>query len=122
MNLKENFTHVWKNNLWESSESRSGPGSERGSRIVQEALKLFDQIIPQFNICSINDIPCGDFNWFEIVLEKYPQIKYHGFDIVAEAIQAHNENFSQYRFTEFNAVLTLHHKQISFSAKKCSAI
>ena len=47
---------------WESNESRSGIGSE--IKNTKEVLRAINQMsLKQYNIKSIIDIPCGDFNW-----------------------------------------------------------
>ena len=86
---QEVFTAYYKGNTWNSEESISGPGSEieQTATIITEIPKL----IGRFNICSILDIPCGDFNWMkQINLEG---INYTGADIVEDLIARNNQKF-----------------------------
>ena len=82
--MKQLFTDKYKNNSWKGTESRSGPGSSLKNNI--KLLEALPYIIRQYNINSILDAGCGDFNWlkhFDFNLIK----SYLGVDIVDEAIQ-----------------------------------
>jgi 2-polyprenyl-3-methyl-5-hydroxy-6-metoxy-1,4-benzoquinol methylase len=93
MKTNEVFTEIYKSNHWSSSESLSGKGSEiiQTSTLINELNKL----IIDFNITSILDIPCGDFNWMQKV--SLENIDYLGADIVEELI---NEMKIKYEQTE----------------------
>lgn len=82
------FTHVYELNAWGSAESRSGAGStrERGSHFRAELL----EVLGQFNIASIVDAPCGDFNWMRDVIGEHD---YVGIDIVGELIAANGKRY-----------------------------
>ena len=62
-NLEEWFSHIYLNNRWNSKESRSGKGSELIQTV--EVRKIIPDIIKKYNIKSILDIPCGDFNYMK---------------------------------------------------------
>jgi SAM-dependent methyltransferase len=100
--MKDIFSHIYKHNLWEGTESVSGPGSS-----VNEAQKLIDTLpflFEQYKIKSILDAPCGDFNWMQHVPKH--NISYTGIDIVDELIKINNGKYSneQIRFKEMNIV------------------
>ena len=103
------FTNVYKNNLWGSAESVSGPGStlknaESDMLFLKQTLKTL--YAPQTRI-SISDIPCGDMNWMKILLEDLKtdfDIAYTGYDIVDELIEKNAKTHDQYRFETFNIV------------------
>ena len=81
---KDVFTEIKSVNLWESKESLSGPGSEllQTKTLVEELPKVYEM----FNIKSVLDIPCGDFNWMRHVACKSKDVAYHGADIVEELV------------------------------------
>lgn len=84
---QELFTHYFHSGLWESEESASGPGStvEYTENIRKEIPALIDKL----EVKTILDVPCGDFNWFQL-LERDESIHYVGGDIVEPLIK-HNE-------------------------------
>lgn len=86
MNQTENmFTVIYTNKLWPGEETRSGEGStlEYTQHLRTELPKLFEQ----FNITSILDAPCGDFNWMREFMKDHPEIQYTGADIVKPMIE-----------------------------------
>ena len=92
--LKQVFTRIYENNVWGSSESRSGLGSElkHTETIRQELPKVFKK----FNIKTFLDIPCGDFNWMSKV--NFEGVKYTGADIVENLIDNNKNNFKDFNF------------------------
>ncbi len=91
MNLKTHFTETYKFNTWESSETKSGPGSEINSPFVKETKDFLTFVVNTYitsETLSISDIPCGDFNFinnlFEDIFEftNIKQINYYAYDIV----------------------------------------
>jgi hypothetical protein len=89
-NIQEIFTSIYENNTWISSESRSGPGSEEA---YTKDLRLWLlEIIPKYNIKSMVDAPCGDFNWMKLVLPNL-NIDYIGLDIVESLIVSNNQRY-----------------------------
>jgi hypothetical protein len=76
------FTEFYKNNLWESSETVSGPGSEL--RFTQKIIQLLPAFLQKYNIRSMNDAPCGDFNFMKEI--NLSHIQYSGFDIVKDLV------------------------------------
>ncbi len=77
------FTHIWRNNIWQSPESRSGPGSTVARTVdFRAALEAF---LHGVNAKSIYDAPCGDFVWMQHV--TLPEgASYIGADVVPEMI------------------------------------
>jgi hypothetical protein len=72
-----------KGNTWGDAESVSGPGSTqaRGADFQRELVALLDR----FEVRSLVDAPCGDFNWMRNVLADR-DLHYTGIDIVEELI------------------------------------
>jgi SAM-dependent methyltransferase len=88
--IKEKFTEYFKTNYWDEKESVSGGGStlEKTTKIRTE----LPDILRKYNINSMLDIPCGDFNWMKEV--NLPIKKYIGADIVDELIAYCNIKYS----------------------------
>ena len=83
--------------MWNSGESRSGSGSELA--YTENLIKFLPEVFKKFNIKTIIDAPCGDFNWMKHVpMEK--SVHYIGIDIVPALIISNQTkyNSSQYQF------------------------
>jgi len=90
MNIKEKFTGIYKNNEWGCSESRSGGGST--VKRTTELRKWLTEMIAKYNIQSMVDAPCGDFNWMKEV--QFPRnFIYIGVDIVDEMIRLNKQKY-----------------------------
>ncbi len=92
--VEARFTAIYANNLWESTESVSGPGSTLDYTANLRA-KL-PELVAAYGIKRIFDAPCGDFNWMRHVLPEM-DVSYVGGDIVQVLIDAHNAAFSNAR-------------------------
>jgi len=84
--IKETFNSIAEDNFWSSEESVSGPGSElqHTETLISELNKLFKK----YQITTVLDLPCGDFNWMQNV--DLSNTQYLGADIV-ERIISHNK-------------------------------
>jgi hypothetical protein len=82
------FTEIYQANGWNDRESRSGPGSRRDSGSVADTIRALEWIVRDHAIRSMADIPCGDFNWMPLFLNRHPDLAYRGYDIVPEMIAA----------------------------------
>ena len=77
------FKTINEHNLWGSSESVSGPGSELNrTKKYRDALL---EMLRRRNITSMFDAPCGDLNWIRLVLDQY-SLQYEGGDISEGAL------------------------------------
>lgn len=89
-NMKEVFSDIYRRWAWgEDCESVSGPGSS-----VANTSAFRDDIavlVKEFNIRTVLDAGCGDFNWLRLV--KLDLERYIGIDVVPELI---SENRRQY--------------------------
>lgn len=102
-NNKDIFTSIFKTNHWKSKESFSGPGSEiRQTKKIRRTLPI---LFKKYNIKTILDIPCGDFNWMKIV-DMSSVNKYIGADIVSEIIKINNAKYKndQRKFIELDII------------------
>ncbi len=86
---EKRFDLIYKTNFWSSNESVSGYGSELKNTINIE--KEIINIIKKYQIKSILDAPCGDFNWVKNILDK--ELSYIGGDIVQEIIDNNIRKF-----------------------------
>ena len=90
-NIKNRFEIIYNENYWESKESRSGIGAEiKNTKILLQGLQ---NVIEKYNIKSIVDIPCGDFNWMRKL--KMNNISYTGLDIVQKVIDLNNKKYKK---------------------------
>jgi len=99
--LQAIFSTIYETNYWGDTESASGPGSNlEETAIIREELR---PIIEQFQIGSILDIPCGDFNWMQTI--NLDGVQYTGADIVADIVNS-NKRFetSNISFQQMNLV------------------
>jgi len=96
------FTKIYKENLWNSQESKSGIGSEL--QHTQVLIEELPKLLHKYNIGTILDIPCGDYNWMKEIDLDGTDISYIGADIVPELIQ---ENKRKYHGSEAWSVLDI---------------
>jgi len=84
------FTRIWRENLWEDPQSRSGPGSRIArTEAFRAALSAF---LFEARTRVLYDAPCGDFNWMRLV-RLPPGAQYIGADIVPELIASLRERY-----------------------------
>lgn len=88
---KRLFTHIYEHNSWGSHESRSGNGSTLNH--TETIRSQLPKLIAQWNIKTILDAPCGDFNWMSAINLSGIE-RYIGFDIVSLLIQKNRERYS----------------------------
>ena len=72
--------------------------SRKDSESVTLALSALETVKGMVKFVSINDIPCGDFNWIHNFLIYAPDISYRGFDIVPTLIEQNRMLYPQYKF------------------------
>jgi hypothetical protein len=88
--LQERFTVIYKRNAWGSRESVSGSGS---TLAMTEPIRIsLPVLFKKFDIHSIFDAPCGDFNWMRRVDLK--GLSYVGADIVEPLVLDLQKKFS----------------------------
>lgn len=80
------FTQMYQKNGWFLAESVSGPGSTL--RATEPLRAMLPQIIRDFNVRSLLDAGCGDFNWMKEV--NLRMVEYIGVDVVNNEIIEHN--------------------------------
>tara|TARA_B100000989_G_C19522092_1_gene464706 strand:+ start:70 stop:834 length:765 start_codon:yes stop_codon:yes gene_type:complete len=93
------FKYIYDKNIWSSEESVSGIGST-----LKYTKKLRDHLpdfFKKYEIKSILDAPCGDFNWMQKVLEDC-DLTYLGGDIVDNLIHKLNSEYSNEKIRFIN--------------------
>jgi len=85
------FTSIWKNNIWGSNETISGPGSTLDQ--AQNLIDNFPSLIEKFGIQTVFDAPCGDFHWMKEIIRNC-SFTYIGGDIVDEIININSKKYS----------------------------
>ena len=124
--LQNHFTKTYCLNSWQSTESKSGPGSEKNSNLVllciDIIISLINRELQNIETLILADVPCGDFNWINILLLEVlnkthiKNIEYYAYDIVEE-IQNDFNNINRidnvkYNFTQIDStqkvVITSH--------------
>ncbi len=89
MSTEEVFTDIHKRTHWSSTESASGTGSDlKNTKVLIDKL---DALFVRYEVKSLLDIPCGDFNWIQRV--DLSNINYLGGDIVQAII---DDNIDKY--------------------------
>lgn len=92
--LEETFTEIYEKNLWNSTESVSGMGSElHHAKSISKELPV---LLQKYRIESILDIPCGDWNWIKNV--DLCGASYIGADIVKPLIEQNKSNYPNVDF------------------------
>lgn len=89
--LEAVFSDIYRNNLWENSESVSGRGSTLArTAVIREALP---RLLGDLGARSLLDAPCGDFNWMRhVALEG---VGYTGADVVPELIERNRREYGR---------------------------
>ncbi|MFC4721197.1 class I SAM-dependent methyltransferase [Geojedonia litorea] len=81
--ISQTFNEIYTTHYWDSDESISGAGSDLIH--TQTLIKELNKLLKQYDINSMLDIPCGDFNWMRKV--DLNDINYIGADIVPDLIK-----------------------------------
>jgi len=93
MTRAEIFRDIYRGNLWGNVESVSGDGSElEVTTGLREALPA---LFHDYEVESLLDAPCGDFNWMKTV--ALPD-DYIGMDIVPELIEKNRDKYPDIDF------------------------
>jgi len=86
---KQLFTNFYQQNKWADSESVSGPGSNlRSTETIRQNLPL---LLDTIKAKSMLDIPCGDFNWMNMIQLSLDY--YIGADIVPELVAKNQQQY-----------------------------
>jgi 2-polyprenyl-3-methyl-5-hydroxy-6-metoxy-1,4-benzoquinol methylase len=89
--MERDFTRISQDNTWSSwPETVSGEGSmiKYTNNVREQLPKLF----AAYNIKSVLDLPCGDFNWMKEI--DFDEMTYNGADIVRHIIKENQEKYA----------------------------
>jgi hypothetical protein len=101
--LERVFAEFYEKNIWRDPETRSGKGSRKDSSAVRDTLAALREIVAHYDVRSLADIPCGDFNWIgEFLLNS--GVRYVGYDIVAKLVADNREKHPGIEFRQLNIV------------------
>ena len=90
-NIADRFSDIYKWNLWSSTESSSGDGSEVLSTELLREWMICN--LPKLKVQKLVDASCGDFNWMKHVINRL-QLNYIGLDIVKTVIDKNNNLYA----------------------------
>lgn len=96
------FNYIYKNNIWKNKESVSGSGSSLAH--TQKLSQELPKILRKYQIESILDLPCGDFNWMKEI--DLSHIQYIGADIVQAIVQNNQKQYgnAQRKFFQLDII------------------
>ncbi len=99
---RERFNKIYETNFWSSKESVSGLGSQHDNTInIKNSIK---EIIKKYEVKTILDAPCGDFNWVKDILSE--NLNYVGVDIVEQLISKNKNFYSNKNISFINLDIT----------------
>ena len=94
MSVSKVFVDIFEMNKWASKESVSGTGSEiKVTELIRGSLP---EVLKEYQIKSMLDLPCGDFNWVKAV--NLNGIDYTGADIVPKLIEDNKLKYPNVNF------------------------
>lgn len=91
MSTEDIFSKYFHENSWRSSESFSGDGSTL--EVTRKLANELPILIGKYEITTILDIPCGDFNWMKYVLSQSSIDRYIGGDIVERLTDCNSKKY-----------------------------
>ena len=97
---RKDFDEIYSRGLWGWEGNGSGTGSMMHTTIAVR--DLFSRLIEEEEVRSIVDISAGGMLWWPEVLEKYPAVKFYGYDISKIKTKESQERFSHRPNWEFH--------------------
>ena len=86
--LEDRFSAIYRERVWSSDGSPSGPGSDPRSTVtIADDLA---RLLAALRARNVTDIGCGDFGWMQRVTGDF---RYCGLDIVPGLIERLNERY-----------------------------
>lgn len=98
--MQKRFNYIYQNNVWGSSETRSGHGSEKQNS--ENLARALPNIVSRYSIRSILDVPCGDVNWMPF--DELASCTYTGADIVPKLIKENKTRYPRLSFLHLDIV------------------
>ena len=94
------FADIYRKKIWSHHGAISGDGST--SDATQAICAKLPELLKNYSINSILDIPCGDFSWIQHI--DMESINYIGADIVPELIEKNITDFKDCENRKFQVL------------------
>ena len=121
---EKKFNLIYNTNYWSDNESVSGSGSKKSQ--TSNAINGIKNVIDKYNVKTIFDAPCGDFNWIgqlliDSELSKKQHLNYIGGDIVNDLILELKKKYTKknVNFNKFDISLDIFPKADLFICRDC---
>lgn len=88
--LEKVFTDIFNNNIW-AYKSETISGTAASFAYTEAIRKELPALFKKYNISSILDIGCGDFNWMKHIISD--EITYIGVDVVKQIVDDNNAKY-----------------------------
>jgi len=102
LSLPETFEHIYSSDVWGDAEQNSGRGST--GRYVAEYGALLERLLRQYDVQSVADLGCGNFNTGKVIARMVP--RYIGVDIAQPVITANTQAYATKSVTFMRADAT----------------
>ena len=73
------------------AESASGSGSSLNA--TYETRQFIPHLVKEYNIKSMIDLGCGDWNWMSTIRGEFPDVEYQGWDASEEMLDENTKNY-----------------------------
>lgn len=87
-----NFDKIYDNKLWGDEGNGSGTGSMMHTTVSIRS--LIEDLIENHGVNTIVDVSVGGMTWWPTVLEKFPAVKFFGYDISLTKTQENKKRFA----------------------------
>ena len=94
------FDAVYERGLWGWEGNGSGTGSMMHTTVAVR--ELFARLIEEEGVRTIVDVSAGGMLWWPEVLEKYPEVKFYGYDISKIKTEENRAKFAHQKNWEFH--------------------
>lgn len=97
---ERNFDAIYERGLWGWEGNGSGTGSMMHTTVAVR--DLFCKLIEEDGVSTIVDVSVGGMLWWPEVLDRYPHVKFYGYDISSIKTEENRERFSDRPNWEFH--------------------
>jgi hypothetical protein len=88
LDLAGKFSYIYRHNVWGSSQSNSGVGSQLdATQILRDQIP---KLLGELGARTLLDLPCGDFGWLS---HAKLDLDYIGADIVPEIVERNQHQY-----------------------------
>jgi SAM-dependent methyltransferase len=90
LSAEEVFTNQYGRETWNNEETVCGPGSTINN--TENIRREIPKLIEQLNVKRFLDAPCGDYNWFQLIVRP-EHVHYIGGDIVSALVERNQQRY-----------------------------